>query len=50
MMEQVADNERGQRAMEWTSDNRQQQINNQPLMEVAKAGRDTAVKARLRWR
>ncbi len=27
-------------------DKRQQQINNQPLMGVAKAGRDTAVKAK----
>jgi hypothetical protein len=26
-------------------DNRRQQINNQPLMGVAKAGKDTAVKA-----
>jgi hypothetical protein len=35
-----------QRAMDWTSDNIQQQINNQPLMGVAKAGWDTAVKAK----
>jgi hypothetical protein len=49
MMEQVADNERGQRAMELTREDRQQQINNQLLMGVAKAGRDTAVKERQRW-
>jgi hypothetical protein len=45
-MEQAADNKRGWRAMEWTRDTRQQQINNKPLMGVAKAGRDTAVKAK----
>ncbi len=45
-MEQAADDERGRRAMEWTSDDRQQQINNQPLIGVAKAGKDTAVKAK----
>jgi hypothetical protein len=32
--------------MEWTRDDRQQQINNQPLIGVAKAGRDKAVKAK----
>jgi hypothetical protein len=32
--------------MEWTRDNRRQQINNQPLMGVAKAGGDIAVKAK----
>jgi hypothetical protein len=32
--------------MEGTSDSRQQQINNQPLIGVAKADRDTAVKAK----
>ncbi len=32
--------------MEWTSDNRQQRINNQPLMGVAKEGGDTAVKVK----
>ncbi len=31
--------------MEWTRGNIQQQINNQPLMGVAKAGRDKAVKS-----
>jgi hypothetical protein len=46
MMEQVADDKRGRRAIEWTRDNRQQQINNQPLMGVTKAGGDTAVKAK----
>jgi hypothetical protein len=45
MMEQASDDERGWRAMEWTRDARQQQINNQPLMGVAKVGRDRAVKA-----
>ncbi len=46
-MEQVADNERGWRATQWTRDNRRQQINNQPLMGVAKVGGDTAVKAKV---
>jgi hypothetical protein len=46
MMEQVADNKRGCRAMEWTRDNRQQQINNHPLMGVAKVCKDTAMKAK----
>jgi hypothetical protein len=32
--------------MEWTMDNRQQEITNQPLMGVAKAGRDSSVKAK----
>jgi hypothetical protein len=44
MMEQVADDKRGRRAIEWMRDHRQQQINCQPLMEVA--GGDTAVKAK----
>jgi hypothetical protein len=30
MMEQAAEDKRGQRAMEWRSDDRQQQINNKP--------------------
>ncbi len=38
-MEQVADNNRGQRAIEWMRDDRQQQITNQ-------LGGDTAVKAK----
>jgi hypothetical protein len=46
MMEPVADNERGRRAIEWTRDNRQQQIDNQRLMGVSKAGGDIAVKAK----
>ncbi len=46
-MEQGGDNKRGQRAIEWTSDNRQQQINNQQLMGVAKVGGDTTVKAKV---
>ncbi len=48
MMEQVAGNKRGQRAMEWMRDDWRQQINNQPLMGVgvAKAGGDTAVNAK----
>ncbi len=45
-MEQVADNKRGRRAIEGTRDIRQQQINNQQLMGVAKAEGDTAVKAK----
>ncbi len=45
-MEQAADEERGWRAIEWTRDNRQQQINNQTLMGVAKASGVTAVKAK----
>ncbi len=45
-MEQAADNKRGKRAMERTSGNRRQQINNQPLMVVTKAGKDTAVMAK----
>ncbi len=40
------DDKRGQRAMEWMRDNRGQQINSQPLMGVAKAGGDTAAKAK----
>ncbi len=36
LMEQAADNKRGQRAMDWTRGNIQQQINNRPLMGVAK--------------
>ncbi len=40
------DDERGRRTMELTRDNRQKQIYNQPLIGVAKAGRDTAVKAK----
>jgi hypothetical protein len=39
MMEQAVDNKRGWRAMEWTRDDRQQQISNQPC-------RDTALKTR----
>jgi hypothetical protein len=39
MKEQAVDNKRGQRAMEWMSDDRQQQINNHPV-------KDTAVKAK----
>jgi hypothetical protein len=46
MMEQAADDERGWRAIDWTRDNRQQQINNQPLMGVTKVGGETAVKAK----
>jgi hypothetical protein len=46
MMEQTADDKRGRRATEWMRDNRRQQIINQPLMGVAKVGRDTAVKAK----
>jgi hypothetical protein len=48
MMEQVAGNKRGWRAMEWTRDDRRQQINYQPLMGlgVAKVGGDTAMKAK----
>jgi hypothetical protein len=46
MLKQVTDDKKGQRAMEWTRDNRQQQINNQPLTGVAKASGDTAVKAK----
>jgi hypothetical protein len=46
MMEQLADNKRGQIAMEWMMDDRQQQINNQPLMGVAKVSGDTAVKTK----
>ncbi len=45
-MEQAAENKRGRREMEWTSDDRRQEINNQPLMGVAKAGGDTAVNAK----
>jgi hypothetical protein len=45
MIEQVAGIKRGVRAMEWTIYDRRQQMNNQPLMGVAKAGADTAVKA-----
>ncbi len=33
--------------MEWMRDDRQQQINNQTLLGVAKVGRDTAVKAKV---
>ncbi len=38
-MEKAADKERGRRAVEWTRDDRQQQINHQP-------GRDIVVKAK----
>jgi hypothetical protein len=46
MIKQVADNKRGQRAIEWTKDNRQQHINNYLLIGVAMVGGDTAVKAK----
>jgi hypothetical protein len=45
-MEQAADNKRGWKAIEWTRDDRQQQINNQPSLGVAKMVGDTAVKAK----
>jgi hypothetical protein len=47
MMKQAMDDKRGQRAMEWTRDDRQRQINNQSLIGVAKAGGDTAVKTKV---
>jgi hypothetical protein len=46
MMEEAADNKIGRRAMEWTRDDRQQQINNQQLMGVAKVSEDAAVTAK----
>ncbi len=45
-MDQAADEEREWRAMEWMMEYSQQQINNQPLMRVAKVGGDVAVKAK----
>ncbi len=45
-MEQVAEDKRGWRAMELMRDDKQQQISNQTLMAVAKAGGDTFVKAK----
>ncbi len=46
MVEQARDDKRGWKAIGWTSGDRGQQINNQPLMGVAEAGRDIAVKAK----